>query len=70
MVGELSINRDGLSLQNEQLQRSLRELLNRFARFQKQVGNLHEVADQSMIAPERHQLRLLEATLAKKRDGW
>jgi chemotaxis family two-component system sensor histidine kinase/response regulator PixL len=54
LVGELTINRDGLSLQNEQLQGSLKELLHRFARFQKRVGHLQELSDQMLIDPERY----------------
>lgn len=53
LVGELAINRDGLSLQNEQLQGALRILLNRFARFQTTVDRLRTVSDQMLTAPER-----------------
>lgn len=49
LVGELTINRNSLSLQNEQLQNSLGELLNRFSRFQKQVGQLQEISDQMIV---------------------
>ena len=53
VVGELAINRNGLSLQNEQLQRSVRELLNRFVRVQNVVGNLQELSYQMLVIPER-----------------
>jgi chemotaxis family two-component system sensor histidine kinase/response regulator PixL len=53
LVGELAINRNGLSLQNEQLQGSVRELLNRFSRVQNLVGYLRKLSDQMLIAPER-----------------
>lgn len=53
LVGELAINRDGLSLQNEQLQGSLRDLLNRFARFQTLISRLRALSDQMLVAPER-----------------
>jgi two-component system, chemotaxis family, sensor histidine kinase and response regulator PixL len=49
LVGELTINRNSLALQNEQLQNSLGELLNRFTRFQKQVGQLQELSDQMIV---------------------
>jgi len=49
LVGELAINRNGLSLQNEQLQGSVRELLNRFAKVQKMVGNLQQLSDQMLV---------------------
>lgn len=53
LVGELAINRNGLSLQNDQLQRGVRELLNRFARVQNVVGNLQELSYQMLVTPER-----------------
>jgi chemotaxis family two-component system sensor histidine kinase/response regulator PixL len=53
LVGELAINRDGLSLQNDQLQGSLRELLDRFSQFQKMVHRIGKLSDQMLIAPER-----------------
>jgi chemotaxis family two-component system sensor histidine kinase/response regulator PixL len=53
LVGELAINRNGLSLQNEQLQDSVRELLNRFGRVHNVVGQLQELLDQMLVAPER-----------------
>ncbi|HEY9708866.1 MAG TPA: chemotaxis protein CheA, partial [Oculatellaceae cyanobacterium] len=49
LVGELAINRNGLSLQNEQLQGSVKELLNRFARVQNMVGNLRQLSDQMLV---------------------
>jgi two-component system, chemotaxis family, sensor histidine kinase and response regulator PixL len=49
LVGELAINRNILALQNEQLQGKVRELLNRFANFQKVAGNLRELSDQMVV---------------------
>ncbi|HEY9823143.1 MAG TPA: hybrid sensor histidine kinase/response regulator [Candidatus Sericytochromatia bacterium] len=49
LVGELSINRNGLSLQNEQLQGSVRELLNRFAKVQTLVGQLQSLSNQMLV---------------------
>lgn len=65
LVGELSINRDGLSLQNEQLQGSLQELLKRFARFQDKVSRLRGVADQMLMAPERYRREPISEDWAK-----
>ena len=53
LVGELAINRSGLSLQNDQLQGSLKSLLSRFARFHQKVNNLRKLSDQMLVAPER-----------------
>jgi chemotaxis family two-component system sensor histidine kinase/response regulator PixL len=53
LVGELGINRSSLDLQNDQLQRVLRELRSRFARFQTLVTRLQGVSNQMLIAPER-----------------
>ncbi|HEY9829735.1 MAG TPA: hybrid sensor histidine kinase/response regulator [Stenomitos sp.] len=63
LVGELAINRNGLSLQNEQLQGSVRELLNRFSRVQNLVGQLQNLSDKMLIAPERHNLGSLPRIL-------
>ncbi len=56
LVGELAINRNSLSLQNDQLQGTVRELLNRFVRFQEMTGNLRELSDQMLIAPMNSQV--------------
>lgn len=48
LVGELSINRNGLSLQNEQLQGAVRELLNRFTKVQDGVERLQELSNQML----------------------
>ena len=53
LVGEMAINRDALSLQNDQLQGISRQLLSRFERFQAMVGQLREMSDQMLVAPER-----------------
>ncbi|XHX77366.1 MAG: response regulator [Stenomitos frigidus ULC029] len=54
LVGELAINRNGLSLQNEQLQTAVQELLRRFAKFQAMGTQLRDLSDQMLIAPDRH----------------
>ena len=53
LIGELSINRNSLSLQNDKLQGAAKELLNRFVRFQQMAGDLREISDQMLIAPDR-----------------
>ena len=53
LVGELTINRNGLALQNEQLQDTVRELLSRFSHFQKIAGSLRELSDHMVVAKER-----------------
>ena len=53
LVGELTINRNGLALQNEQLQDTVKELLRRFRNFQKIAGSLQELSDRMVIAKER-----------------
>ncbi|MBW4657810.1 MAG: response regulator [Drouetiella hepatica Uher 2000/2452] len=52
LTGELMIDREGLSLQNEQLQSVLRELRNRFSRFQATVIQLQERSDQLLSNPK------------------
>lgn len=52
-LGELTINRNGLALQNIQSRSAIRELLNRFERFQKTVDQLRSTSDQLVVAPEQ-----------------
>jgi two-component system, chemotaxis family, sensor histidine kinase and response regulator PixL len=54
IVGELAISHNSLFLQNEQLQGTIRELLNRFSRFQTQASQLRQLSDQMLVAPERY----------------
>lgn len=53
LVGELSINRNGLSLQNTQLQNTVQELLRRFAKFQQMGTQLRALSDQMLVSPDR-----------------
>ncbi|HEY9628204.1 MAG TPA: hybrid sensor histidine kinase/response regulator [Coleofasciculaceae cyanobacterium] len=50
LTGELMIDREGLALQNGQLQSVLRELRNRFSRFQVTVSQLQGRSDQIVSA--------------------
>lgn len=49
LVGELAINRNGLSLQNEQLQATVKELLSRYAKVQNLVKGLRQRSDQMVV---------------------
>ena len=53
LVGELTINRNSLSLQNEQLQANVRELVRRFAQFQNITGKFRDISDKTLIASEK-----------------
>ena len=68
LVGELAINRNGLSLQNEQLQASVRELRNRFARVRGQVGHLRKLSDQMLVAPLRHDDETRPSSVSQLKD--
>ncbi|MCA1994790.1 MAG: chemotaxis protein CheA, partial [Coleofasciculus sp. S288] len=68
LVGELAINRNGLSLQNEQLQASVRELRNRFARVRGQVGHLRKLSDQMLVAPLRHDDEIRPSSVSQLKD--
>lgn len=57
LVGELAINRNGLSLQNEQLQGSVKGLLNRFAKVQSVVSQLRELSDQMVVGASTSRLK-------------
>jgi len=49
LIGEFAINRNSLSLQNQQLQGSVRGLLNRFSGFGNLVAQLRELSDQMVV---------------------
>jgi two-component system, chemotaxis family, sensor histidine kinase and response regulator PixL len=53
LVGELAINRNSLALQNEQIQNSIKDLVNRFDRFQTMIGQLQELSDRMLVTPAR-----------------
>lgn len=52
-LGELTINRNALSLQTNQMRLGLKELVSRFERVRSTVEQLQTVSDQILIAPER-----------------
>jgi chemotaxis family two-component system sensor histidine kinase/response regulator PixL len=53
LVGELTINRNSLSLQNEQLQANVRELIRRFNKFQNITNKFRDLSDQTLVAAEK-----------------
>lgn len=55
LVGELAINRNGLSLQNEQLQDAVHELLNRFVRVQDGVERLQQLPNQMLSGTSNYE---------------
>jgi chemotaxis family two-component system sensor histidine kinase/response regulator PixL len=61
LVGELAINRNSLSLQNDQIQGGVKELLSRFERFQKMTGKLRELSDQMLVKPMNSELGSLKS---------
>ncbi|MGB3311832.1 MAG: response regulator [Nodosilinea sp.] len=52
-LGELTINRNGLALQTNQIRLGLKELVSRFERVRATVEQLQGVSDQILIAPDR-----------------
>ncbi|PSR17643.1 hybrid sensor histidine kinase/response regulator, partial [filamentous cyanobacterium CCP3] len=52
-LGELTINRNGLALQTNQIRLGLKELVSRFERVRATVEQLQAVSDQILIAPDR-----------------
>ena len=51
LVGELTINRNSLALQNERLQESVGELGQKFLRFRKVIATLREMSDRMLLEP-------------------
>ncbi|MGL5804859.1 MAG: hybrid sensor histidine kinase/response regulator, partial [Xenococcaceae cyanobacterium] len=56
LIGELAINRNSLSLQNEQLQGNVKELLTRFSRFRDMTAKIRETSDQMLIESEHSKI--------------
>ncbi|MEM6611920.1 MAG: hybrid sensor histidine kinase/response regulator, partial [Cyanobacteria bacterium P01_C01_bin.72] len=55
LIGELTINRNSLALQNEQLQENVTELEQKFLRFRGVTKQLQEISDQMLLeARSRH----------------
>ncbi|MBD1909415.1 MULTISPECIES: hybrid sensor histidine kinase/response regulator [unclassified Leptolyngbya] len=61
-LGELSINRNSLSLQNEQLQETLQELRRRFGKFLTIGTQLQVHLNKLLVSPERYQKNYSAAT--------
>ena len=53
LLGELTINRNGLALQNKQMRSIIQALLKRFESFQSTVEQIRALSDQMLILPER-----------------
>ncbi|MDJ0844060.1 response regulator [Crocosphaera sp.] len=71
LVGELVINRNSLSLQNEQLQNKVKDLINRFSYFQTITATLKQLSDQMVVAPERYTgMKLPENALNGDKSSW
>ncbi|BAU64303.1 CheA signal transduction histidine kinase [Stanieria sp. NIES-3757] len=56
LIGELVINRNSLSLQNEQLQDNLQVLVRKFFRFQDTTIKLRGLSDRLLVESERYNL--------------
>ncbi|NEZ62784.1 response regulator [Leptolyngbyaceae cyanobacterium CCMR0082] len=54
LVGELAINRNSLSLQNDQFQRTVHRLGQRFSSFRTIVRQLQSISDQILVSPNQH----------------
>ncbi|MEL6440600.1 MAG: hybrid sensor histidine kinase/response regulator [Cyanobacteria bacterium J06621_8] len=65
LVGELTINRNSLSLQNSQLQNNVSELGQKFLRFREVTRKLREISDQLLL--ERRSS--LETTLPERQQN-
>lgn len=66
LVNEAVIKRSGLSLQNEQMQKTVRDLLNRLTAVEQIVAQLRKVSDRTLILPPRQEYR---APVETQADG-
>ena len=53
LIGELVINRNSLSLQNEQLQSNVQDLITKFTRFRTLTSKLRDFSDQLLVGAEQ-----------------
>lgn len=53
LVGELAINRNSLSLENEHFQRTVKRLRQRFSSFRFIIKQLQIISDKILVSPER-----------------
>ncbi|NJL51107.1 MAG: hybrid sensor histidine kinase/response regulator [Hydrococcus sp. SU_1_0] len=60
VVGELTINRNSLALQNEQLQENVAELEQKFVRFRGITRKLREISDQMLLEARSRDPQLLK----------
>jgi two-component system, chemotaxis family, sensor histidine kinase and response regulator PixL len=57
LVGELTINRNSLALQNQQLQTNVSELGQKFLRFQQLTQTLRDISDKMLLEQRSNSLR-------------
>ncbi|MFM7424145.1 MAG: response regulator [Elainella sp.] len=69
LVGELAINRNSLSLQNDQMQSSVRDLVERFERFQGAIGQLQDLSDRMLVTPAQRTSQRLETAAVAAGTG-
>ena len=71
LIGELVINRNSLSLQNEQLQSNVKSLTQKFSRFRAVTSKLRELSDQMVIESgyAQNQLATSKANSSILRDA-
>lgn len=65
LVGELTINRNSLALQNQQLQENVSELGQKFLRFREVTKKLREISDKMLIEQHSNNLSSSIATESK-----
>lgn len=69
LVGELTINRNSLELQNEQLQENVVELGQKFFRFREVTQKLQEISDRMLLEQRPHLVTNSQAVLAHQSNS-
>ncbi|VEP14779.1 Chemotaxis protein histidine kinase-like protein [Hyella patelloides LEGE 07179] len=65
LIGELVINRNSLSLQNEQLQFNVKDLSQKFNRFRTVTSKLRELSDRMLVESEHSQSKVASSETAE-----
>jgi two-component system, chemotaxis family, sensor histidine kinase and response regulator PixL len=68
LIGELVINRNSLSLQNDQLQGNVKGLLTKFSRFREMTGKMREISDKMVVDTKNSQINQLSQLALKQQE--
>jgi chemotaxis family two-component system sensor histidine kinase/response regulator PixL len=69
LIGELVINRNSLSLQNDQLQGNVKQLLTKFSRFREMTGKMREISDKMVVEVKSSKIAQSQVALKTQEES-